>query len=151
MISFDNSFFPIWLPLSLLVLVTLVWFTTLLLTSVLGGWLRLADKFPRREKPLGTPLKYVSGALNYGVRARGLLRANYGKLLVMWVDNNFLTLAVLPIFRPAHPAIQLPWSALKMTTSENSKSITLTVENPATTIVLRGKGADAVRKYLSAV
>ena len=149
MITFDNSFFPIWLPLSIFVLFMLVWFTTLLLTSVIGGWLRLADKFPRRQKPGGKAIKYVSGSLNYGSRVHRLLRANYGRLLTLWVDQNGLTLAVLPIFRPAHPPIQLPWSVVTQTDSSNSNSVILQVASPATTIVLRGKGADAVRSALA--
>ena len=148
MITFDDYFLPLWLPLSFLVLAILVWITTLLLTSMIGGWLRLADKFPLRVKPNSRPLSYVSGSLNYGVRARLLTRANYGRILKVWINQEGLTLALLLIFRPAHPPIQLPWSAIRRSDSDKPGRITLIVDSPATTIVLRGKAAEAVRSKL---
>lgn len=144
----DISYVPIWLPFSFLVFFMLLWFTSLLLTAVLGGWIRLAEKFPQKNRTTSALLKYASATMNYGTKPKKFGRSKYGRILNMTVGADGLGIGVLWAFRPAHPPIFLPWGAIKCVNMHSNNVVEVIVPAPATTVVIYGKAARAVKDLL---
>jgi hypothetical protein len=76
-----------------------LWCAICLLLSVIGGWRRLAERFPARSQPSGT--RYVMQRARVGL-------ANYKGCLTIYSSHEGLFLSVWPIFRPGHPPLFIP-------------------------------------------
>ncbi|MCP5537419.1 MAG: hypothetical protein H7A51_14450 [Akkermansiaceae bacterium] len=71
--------------------------------SVLGGWGRMAARFPRTLAPTGQRFDMQSGSV-------GL--ANYNNCLTIHVSGAGIDFAVWPIFRMGHKPVFIPWQEL---------------------------------------
>ena len=98
---------PLWLVLLIPVVFPIffaaIWCSVCLLLSVIGGWGRLANRFPARQPPAGTCFFAQSGQV-------GL--ANYRGVLTVHTSPEGLHLAIMKIFRPGHPPLFIPWSEI---------------------------------------
>lgn len=95
-------------PLILFALFPLVfaggWCGVLLLLSHLGGWQRLAQCFPARDRPpSGRCLARQSGRVG---------PVNYSGCLTIHTSAEGLRLAVWPLFRLGHPPLFIPWDEI---------------------------------------
>jgi hypothetical protein len=77
-------------------------FVTLLLSRV-GGWSRLAERFPAPEQPEGRRFRSQSARL-------GLV--NYNRCLTITISKAGLCLSMTPIFRVGHRPILIPWKEI---------------------------------------
>lgn len=80
------------------------WCFVMLLLSRLGGWHRLAERFPGRDRqPSGRRFSMQSGRV-------GLV--NYSSCLTIHTSAEGLHLAVWPLFRLGHPPLFIPWDEI---------------------------------------
>lgn len=94
---------PIWLFFILFpVVFVMVWCSVCLILS-LGGWRRLARRFPARNAPSGTPFSGLRGKA--GV-------SSYNGCLNVFSSRDGIFLAVSPIFRLGHPPLFIPLKEL---------------------------------------
>ena len=78
-----------------------IWIAATWLVSALGGWRALAERY-RSDLPFtGQTWRMRSG------RMGGVVR--YNGLLTVGVNQAGLHLAVMPLFRPGHPPLFIPW------------------------------------------
>jgi hypothetical protein len=96
-------------PTSILLTVGLifliVWPGVLTLVGWLGGWRRLARRYPATEKPGGRVYRFQT------IRLGG---ANYGNAVTIDVGDRGVFLSVFWPFRFGHPNILIPWSELNV-------------------------------------
>jgi hypothetical protein len=99
------------LPTSVLILMALSPFLLaafysgiLFLLSHIGGWSRLALKFPARDIPTGERFGWQSARI-------GLTR--YNNALTIFTSREGLYFQPLFLFRLAHPPFFIPWSEVK--------------------------------------
>jgi len=99
----NRSVLPVLLiPLFLLCFGGFWCFVTLLL-SRLGGWARLAERFPGPEQPEGKRFRSQSGRLGM---------VNYNRCLTIYVSKAGLYLSMTPIFRVGHRPMLIPWKEI---------------------------------------
>lgn len=67
------------------------------------GWGRLAARYRTEAAGTGRAFRFVSGSI-------GL--ANYNGALTVHVEAGGLRLAVLPLSRPGHPPLLIPWGEI---------------------------------------
>lgn len=79
------------------------WCLVCMMISVLGGWGRLAKRFPRSSPPTGKRFDMASGSVG---------RANYNNCLTVHVGERGIDFAVWPIFRIGHKPLFIPWTEL---------------------------------------
>jgi hypothetical protein len=93
-----------------LALVGFVAFWCLILKLLsLGGWSRMARSYEARSRPEG---------IRFGGRSARMASVNYSGSLTFIVASEGLYIAPMFLFRPAHPPLLVPWSALTATESE---------------------------------
>lgn len=121
-----------WLPWwSFLVAFPAGWCFVLFVISWIGGWRRLARRFPAAGRPTGGETYYLlSGSMGMA-QARGTL--------ILTIAPAGLYLTNLFLFRPFHPPLLLPWSGVR--TLEQRKSLfggywVLVFEDAGTTVEL---------------
>jgi hypothetical protein len=73
--------------------------------AAVGGWRRIAKTFPARDRPDGKWHYMQSGMV--GV-------VSYGSGLIVCSSIAGLYVAVLPMFRLAHPPLFLPWKEINV-------------------------------------
>ncbi len=99
---------PAWLPVVIVVAFplyfVLLWSGVCLLISAIGGWGRLAKKYPGSPAPKGTRFSWQSG--RFGL-------AKYNNVLMIHVSPEGLHLAVARIFRFRHPPLFIPWNEIR--------------------------------------
>ncbi|MGJ8656747.1 MAG: hypothetical protein ACSHX6_09865 [Akkermansiaceae bacterium] len=95
-------------PLYLIILIpTLMigfWCFVCFILSFVGGWGRMAKRYPSNNLPTGD--RFTSRSLKVGL-------TNYNRCLTIHANQEGIHLAIWLIFRPGHPPIFLPWSELK--------------------------------------
>jgi hypothetical protein len=79
------------------------WFFVCWLISLLGGWGRVAKRFPRTILPTGQRFDMESGSV-------GLV--NYNNCLTIHVSERGIDFAVWPIFAIGHKPVLIPWTEL---------------------------------------
>jgi hypothetical protein len=98
-----------WLLVALVIVVwpiffICLWSAIVFLTSLLGGWRRLARRYATTERPHGDRvIRYVTGMV-------GISR--YRRLLTVTVNSGGMFLEVRWIFRVGHRTLFIPWSAI---------------------------------------
>lgn len=102
-------------------------------TSFLGGWRKLAGRFPAPQNfAEGRLFKWQSG--DVGV-------ASYNSVLNIRVSPRGLYFSCIPLFRFMHPPILIPWTQVKVTRQKRflgKEAIRLTIGSPKlATIALR--------------
>jgi hypothetical protein len=98
------------LPLLLFVL-PVVWIIGLLAASSFGGWSELAAHFPRNADPAGRIC--ASGSWFNLVYMRYWTK--YSGAIYFEAADDALYLTMIPLFRPFHPPLRIPWDEIRMT------------------------------------
>jgi hypothetical protein len=101
----SNDPAPLWLwfaiPVAFAIIFPLIWSFVCLLISVMGSWRRLAETYRAgTRKPEGEKHSGVVGQL-------GL--ASYKFTLTVTIAADGFFLEVMPLFRPGHPPLFIPW------------------------------------------
>jgi hypothetical protein len=86
-----------------------VWFTSFHLIARLGGWRSLASFYRTEAGPPGPLLRFRYGRL-------GAI-TNYNACLSLAASPRGLYLSLLPMFRPGHPPLLIPWSEVEVQAS----------------------------------
>jgi hypothetical protein len=94
--------FLLLIPLFILFFTSL-WCGISLLLSRVGGWARLAERFPAPEPPEGKRFRSQNGRL-------GLV--NYNRCLTIYISKAGLSLLMTPIFRVGHRPMLIPWKEI---------------------------------------
>ncbi len=98
---------PIWvvllIPVAFVVFFVVIWSGVCLLLSVIGGWGRIAQRFPARQPPTGT---------GYGGQTGMVGTANYRGVLTVHASTEGIHVAVMVFFRLGHPPLFIPWSEM---------------------------------------
>ncbi len=81
-----------------------MWCLVCWLISRIGGWSRLAARFPAKDRPSGT---------RFGMQAGRVGHAKYGGCLTLHTSADGLYLSVWPLFRIGHPPLFIPWNAIR--------------------------------------
>jgi hypothetical protein len=104
---------PVAFPFVLLLLAPAGWCVALLAVSILSGWSELAPRFPRNSEPLG-PV-YASGSWFNLVYLRNWCK--YSGAINFEAAEDALYLNAIPLFRPFHPPLRIPWSEIRISSS----------------------------------
>ena len=102
-----------------------MWCAISLLLSAVGGWRRLAKRFPASSQPTGRRFFMLGGRF-------GLV--TYGGCLTVYSSPEGLYLSVLLPFRIGHPPLFIPWSAIRNATTRRflwAESIVFEVGSPS--------------------
>ncbi len=81
----------------------LLWCAVLAVISLASGWRSLADRFRAESPPPDHRQWMVSGSLGW---------VDFNSSLVVGHSEAGLHLAAFPLFRPFHPPLLIPWSAI---------------------------------------
>ena len=92
----------------LLPLFVVTWAFACALLSIVGGWRRLALKFPASSAIDGEKYRFASMSL-----VSGHFPVRYNNSLFVTVGRSGLALSVLFLLRVMHPPLFIPWSAVE--------------------------------------
>jgi hypothetical protein len=94
---------PTSIGLTVALISIIVWPTVLTLVGWVGGWRRLAQRYPAGEVQQGRTYRFQT------IRLGG---ANYGNCVKIVTSAQGLYLSLPWIFRFGHPSMLIPWSEL---------------------------------------
>jgi len=100
-------------PIALGILFCVGWIATAAFVSHVGGWALLAGSFRAAPGAVANRRFFCSGSL-------GII--NYNACLIRAYSSEGLFLAVLPPFRPFHPPLFIPWSAMSRNAERSYRS-----------------------------
>ncbi len=83
----------------------LMWCAACYLLAVLGGWVSLGRLYRLDRRFAGETWHFRSGQFRYVV--------SYGNMLTLGASTEGMYLSVLFLFRAGHPALLVPWSAVR--------------------------------------
>jgi hypothetical protein len=91
------------------------WSLFMAMISCIGGWHSLTTLFRREEAKFsiggGTPVeRYRWASLKMGPKC---FPTNYGNCVTVSLGDDGLGLQVMPLLRPMHPPLLIPWSAIE--------------------------------------
>lgn len=98
-----------------LLLFAVAWLILCALLSLMGGWRRLATRFPASSDTGGEEFRFASMSLG-----SGLFPVRYRNSLFVTVGHSGLGLSVVFLFRVMHPPLFIPWSAVETVRPEQS-------------------------------
>ncbi len=103
-----QDYLPVIVPMMFMVFFPVVWTASLGLVSAMTGWRRLAAVFPGGDPPLdGTRWRFrTAGFRNM---------SHYSGCLTFTATLEGLHLVPFILFRPFHPPLFIPWSAMTPT------------------------------------
>ena len=137
-------------PALIVVLLPLMWVAVLGVVSA-AGWQALGERYRRRDEQPTLVRRFRSLSV-----VAGRLPCNYSGCVTVGASPAGLFLRVLPVFRPFHPPLYIPWSAIQTTarTAWYGKWLDLTfMDVPGVTVRLSAataqKLADAVGGFPS--
>ena len=93
-------------PYVLILFFVAFWCAIETILSILGGWHKLAKRFPSPPYLSGKLFRFSSASLGFG------LPVNYGSCLYVRVSEAGISLSTLFIFRFMHPPIFIPWAEI---------------------------------------
>jgi hypothetical protein len=96
-------------------LFVVTWAFTCAMLSIVGGWHRLAVRFPASSAIDGEKYRFASMSLG-----SGFFPVSYRSSLFVTVGHSGLALSVLFLLRVMHPPLFIPWSAIETVRSERS-------------------------------
>jgi hypothetical protein len=132
------------------------WSAVIASVSLIGGWHTLAKRYPREETTFriggasGDVQKFGWTTLKMGPK---LFPTNYGNCVTVTLSDDGLGLNVMLPFRPMHPPLLIPWSAIQG--CELGKELLLfdraviQVEGLANPIRIYGRAARGIQSYWS--
>lgn len=83
-----------------------IWLLVSAVISFIGGWTALAKRFRLMEPFVGERWAGQSAQMRW--------IAGYGNCLTVGVSPEGLYLAMMPLFRFRHPALQVPWDEISL-------------------------------------
>ena len=93
------------------------WSLVMMIAARVGGWHTLANRYRREETAFrirdGKTEQYRWASLTLGPR---LFRMNYGNCVTVTLGDDGLGLQVMPLFRPMHPPLLIPWTSIESCT-----------------------------------
>jgi hypothetical protein len=104
-----------WIAIIALALFALFWFFVCTMLSRSGGWASIAKKYPKRNHAedlctaVETSKRFRFASLSLG---KGLFSVNYGGCLRIVVAPHGIGIGIQFMFRPGHPPLFIPWSAV---------------------------------------
>ena len=132
-----------WLLLVYPLFAVVIWAATLTALSIGGGWRALAQRFPATGRPAGAIWSFSSATF----RTR-LLPIHYGNCVTVTVSDAGLRIDVLFVFRPMHPPILIPWSAIdsvgRKSGSLRRRAAVLAIRDFERRVVLYGNAGEKV-------
>jgi hypothetical protein len=87
-----------------LVFFVLFWAFVIFILSTASGWRRLAKTFRAQNSVQGDRFTWQSGRFRL---------VNYNRILNITVCREGLLLSVIKLFSPLHPALFIPWEAVR--------------------------------------
>ena len=94
-------------PLEFVIFFVLGWCTVCFVLATIGGWRRLAETYRFEGTFEGSRWRFTSARMRWGV--------NYNGCLTIGANERGLYVAVLFLFRLAHPPLFIPWSDVRVT------------------------------------
>ncbi|MGD9635064.1 MAG: hypothetical protein AB7G28_02905 [Pirellulales bacterium] len=95
-------------------LLLVFWSLVIAIVSLVGGWHNLAKQFRRQETTFRIstePIeKFRWASLKMGPV---YFPTNYGSCVTVTLSDDGLGLAVMPLIRPLHPPLLIPWNAIE--------------------------------------
>ncbi|MBN2580658.1 MAG: hypothetical protein JXB10_16855 [Pirellulales bacterium] len=110
-----------------------MWCAVSLLLSAMGGWHRLAEKFPALHQPSGKPFFMQGGKVGM---------VTYSGCLIIYNSPEGLYLSVFLLFRVGHPPIFIPWNAIRNARSHRflwTESVVFDIGSPTITTLKLSK------------
>lgn len=128
------------------------WSLVMLIAARVGGWHDLATHYRREETAFrildGQLEKYRWASLTLGP---ALFRMNYGNCVTVTLGDEGLGLQVMPLFRPLHPPLLIPWAAIESCTLGQELLIfdiaRIQVRGLANPLRIYGRAGRAVDRY----
>lgn len=84
-------------------LLVAIWLLVVIMIGKSGDWHRLAGVYSTKAEPRGLPHHKVLGFVG---------KARYKFMLTVHVSHDGFSLEVPALFRPGHPRLFIPWSAV---------------------------------------
>jgi len=128
------------------------WSFVIAMISRIGGWHSLAKRFRREETTFrisGGPVeKYRWTSLKMGLP---FFPTNYGNCVTVSLSDDGLGLTVMPLFRPMHPPLLIPWTAIESCTIDKEMRIfdrtNIQVRELANPLRIYGRAGRAIDAY----
>lgn len=126
-----------------------IWIAVSAVVSLAGGWHALARRYAARDLPAGTGESFRFASMSIG---RGKLPTNYGGVIFAHLGPRGLRLSVLFVFRPMHPPLLIPWSAVAEATREKflwQPLVALHLREPKVRLLFHGRLGEAIHDYVT--
>lgn len=86
--------------------------------SEMSGWRYLAQKYPNQKRFSGEKIYFQSLGMQQAELPL-INRGSYGNCITIGLDQDGVSLFILPFFRFAHPPIYVPWQDVAMQVISN--------------------------------
>jgi hypothetical protein len=119
-----------------------LWCGICCLLSWVGGWHSLSSKYGSNRTIAGQHFRFASMSM-----VRTPLPVNYNGCLFVTVGDEGIALSVLFPFRPLHPPLLIPWSAIESCTLRNFwflQRAVVTISSPKQQMAFDGKVSQAI-------
>jgi hypothetical protein len=119
-----------------------LWCGVCCLLSLTGGWYSLGSKYGSRRTIAGHHFHFASMSMG-----RSLLPVNYNGCLFITVGEEGIALSILFFFKPLHPPLLIPWSAIETCTRRKFwffERAVITISNPKQQMAFDGKASRAI-------
>ena len=131
-------------PLAAIAGFAVLWCFILWLSSLAGGWRRLAERYENRMPFDGEITSFVTARLRF---------VNYSSILRLGTSDLGLYVAPIRIYRFFHPPLFIPWTDIEAEARPGGRlawgGIRLEFAAvPRTSMTLYGRGADRVAAYV---
>lgn len=128
------------------------WSLVMMIAARVGGWHNLAMRFRREETAFrirdGKAEQYRWASLKMG---SVYFPTNYGNCVTVTLSSDGLGLQVMPVFRPMHPPLVIPWSAIEGCTLGKELLIfdraKIQVRGLANPLRIYGRAGRAIEEY----
>jgi hypothetical protein len=133
-----------------------IWSAVLAFVSLIGGWHGLAKLYRREETTFSIgddrPVeKFGWTSLKMGPK---FFPTNYGNCITVSLSDDGIGLRVMPLFRPLHPPLLIPWTSIE--SCQRGKEIqifdraVIQVQGVAHQIRIYGRAARAIERLWTA-
>jgi hypothetical protein len=126
--------------------------------SIVGGWHNLAKRFRQEETTFrisgearGTLEKFRWSSLKMGPK---FFPTNYGNCITVTLSDDGIGLKVMLLFRPLHPPLLIPWSAIESIETGQElllfERTSIQIQGLANPIRIYGRAGQAIERYWTA-
>lgn len=130
------------------------WSLVIAMISFVGGWHDLAKRFRREDSTFrinDRPIeKYSWASLKMGP---AFFPTNYGNCITVTLSDDGLGLQVMPLFRPLHPPLLIPWTSIETCTQDKELLIfdrtRIQLRELANPLRIYGRAGRAIHRFWS--